>query len=158
MRGLKHLFGNKGARKDISIKDSLGEFKLDRRYDWFEGQINWMGNMEDVSLKKDEDADTAEAALRTLHMLMSDVAEWDSKLRKYAAEELTELANDWRENVEDGDIRKEEFMERIGCPSFSIDNKGDFEVVYNDDDMFAGHWIVVYGTADGELTDSDIEG
>lgn len=160
MRELKSLFKNKGKAEPepVFIKDSLGEFKLDRKYDWFEGQINWLGSMEDVSLKKDEDKDTARAALETLHMLMSDPAEWDKRLREYAAGELTGLANDWREDGENPDIKKEEFAERIGCPSFSIDNSGDFEAVYNDDDMFAGHWIVVCGTADGMLTGADIEG
>lgn len=144
--------------KPVFIKNSLGEFKLDRRYDWFEGEIDWLGNMECVSLKKDEDADAAESALKTLHMLMSDASGWDSKFRQYAAEELTELANDWQEAEGITDITKEEFAERIGSPSLSIDNRGDFEAVYNDDDMFAGHWIVVCGTADGMLTDASIEG
>lgn len=144
--------------KPISIKDSLGEFKLDRKYDRFEGQIDWMGSMEDVSLKKDEDADTANLALKTLHMLTSETAKWDGRLREYAAGELTELANDWREDEDISDITREEFAERIGSPSFFIDNRGDFEAVYGDDDMFAGHWIVVYGTADGRLTDTGIEG
>lgn len=144
--------------KPVSIKDSLGEFKLDRKYDWFEGEINWMGSVERVSLKKDEDTDTARRALKTLHMLMSDMAEWDRKFREYAAGELTELSNDWREDGETSDITKEEFSERIGNPSFYIDNEGDFEVTYMDDDMFAGHWIVVYGTSNGMLTDAGIEG
>lgn len=144
--------------KPVSIKDSLGEFKLDRKYNQFEGQIDWMGSMENVSLEKDRDEDTANLALKTLHMLMSDPVKWDRKLREYAAGELTELANDWREEEGTQDIMKEEFAERIGSPSFSIDKEGDFEAVYNDDDMFAGHWIVVYGTADGMLTDANIEG
>ncbi len=144
--------------KPVSIKDSLGEFKLDRKYNQFEGQIDWMGSMENVSLEKDKDEDTANLALKTLHMLTSDPVKWDRKLREYAAGELTELANDWREEEETPVIKKEEFAERIGSPSFSIDKEGDFEAVYNDDDMFAGHWIVVYGTADGMLTDTGIEG
>lgn len=144
--------------KPVSIKDSLGEFKLDRKYDRFEGEINWMGSLENVSLKKDEDTDTAKQALKTLHMLMSDMAEWDHKLREYAAGELTGLSNDWREDEEASNITKEEFAERIGCPSFYIDSKGDFEATYMDDDMFAGHWIVVYGMANGVLTDAGIEG
>lgn len=157
-----NLFGGrKGSEekmKPVFIRDSLGEFKLDRRYGWFEGQISWLGNTEDVTLNKDEDTDTAEQALRTLHMLMSDPEKWDRKLREYAAGELTELANDWREEDETPEITKEEFAERIGSPSFTINNTGDFEAVYNDDDMFAGHWIVVYGTAGAELTEANIEG
>lgn len=42
--------------------------------------------------------------------------------------------------------------------NFRIDEKGGFEAEYDDDDMFYGHWIVVYGDADGELKDVNIEG
>lgn len=142
----------------VFVKDEAGTFQLDRKYNWFEGQVRWMGTMEEVTLDKDEDGDTAYAALRTLHMLTADSENWDKRLREYAARELTELANEWQEEEEFSAIKEEEFAERIGCPTFHIDNRGDFEAGYDDDDMFYGHWIVVRGTTDGELTEANIEG
>ena len=143
--------------KPVYLKDDLGTFHLERKYDWFEGQINWAGSMKNVMLDKDEDSDTAKASLQTLHMLMDDMEKWDRKLREYAGRELAELANDWQDK-ESPVIGEEEFAERIGCPSFHIDNKGDFEAEYNDDDMFYGHWIVIRGACNGELTEAIIEG
>lgn len=143
--------------KPVSIEDKAGTFSLDRKYGWFEGDIDWLGSTQRVLLDKDENSDTAEKALQTLHRFLEDMEKWDKKLRTFAAEQLTELANDWQ----DGDtpeITKEEFTQRIGAPDFRIDEKGGFEAEYNDDDMFYGHWIVVYGDADGELKDANIEG
>lgn len=143
--------------KPVSIEDEVGTFQLRRRYGWFEGKIRWLDGEEEIRLDKDENGDTAEKALETLHILLSDVEGWDKKLREFAAAQLTELANDWQED-DTPEIGKEEFSQRIGRPTFHIDNKGGFEAEYGDDDMFYGHWIVVYGNADGELKRADIEG
>lgn len=144
--------------KPVLIQDELGTFTLNREYDWFEGEISWLGSTQRVLLDQDEDGDTANGALQTLRMLMSDASKWDKILRDYAAEQLTELANDWQDDEDEDGITKEAFAERIGTPSFHISSDGSFEAEYEDDDMFYGHWIVVYGNADGELDDANIEG
>lgn len=141
----------------LSIEDKTGTFCLDRKYDWFEGKIDWLGAFRKVLLDKDENSDTAEKALQTLHRFLEDVEKWDKDLRIFAAAQLTELANDWQDG-ETPEITEEEFARRIGTPDFHIKNDGSFEAEYEDDDMFYGHWIVVYGNADGELKDANIEG
>lgn len=141
----------------VVVEDEFGTFYLNREYGWFDGQINWMGSMKEILLDKDEEGETADAARKTLHILMQDTEGWDSRLRSYAAGELTELANDWREE-DTPEIKEESFVERIGIPAIHIDNKGSFEAVYDDDGMFAGHWIVVRMNEKGEPEDADIEG
>lgn len=143
--------------KTVSIEDKAGTFCLDRKYDWFEGKIDWLGSSRRVLLDKDENSDTAEKALQTLHCFLEDVEKWDKVLRTFAAAQLTELANDWQDG-ETPEITEEEFAERIGAPDFRINNDGGFEAEYDDDDMFYGHWIVVYGSADGGLKEANIEG
>lgn len=143
--------------KPVSIEDKAGTFCLDRKYNWFEGKIDWLGSSQRVLLDKDESSDTAEKALKTLHRFLEDVEKWDKTLRTFAAAQLTELANDWQDG-ETPEITEEEFAERIGAPDFHISNDGDFEAEYNDDDMFYGHWVVVYGSADGGLKEANIEG
>lgn len=39
-----------------------------------------------------------------------------------------------------------------------INDEGGFEAEYGDDDMFGGHWVVVYGDQDGTLKEARIEG
>lgn len=147
----------KEAEFSVSIEDKFGVFHFDQKCGWFTGQIDWLGSMEEIYLDKDLDDDTAKTALQTLHMLMENVEYWDIRLRSYAAGELTVLANDWKEES-DLEIKEEDFAERISCPSIHIDNKGEFEAVFDDDNMFAGHWIVVRVDNKGELKDVDIEG
>ena len=49
-------------------------------------------------------------------------------------------------------------MKRIEISELSISADGDMEITYLDDDMFGGHWIVVYANISGELKDANIEG
>ena len=143
--------------KPVSIEDKAGTFCLNRKYGWFEGEIDWLGSTQEILLDQDENSDTAEKALQTLHRFLENAEQWDKTLRTFAAEQLTELANDWQDG-ETPEITEEEFAKRIGAPKFHIDGEGDFEAEYDDDDMFYGHWIVVYGNADGELKEANIEG
>lgn len=143
--------------KPVSFEDKAGTFCLDRKYGWFEGKIDWLGTFLKVLLDKDENSDTAEKALQTLHRFLEDTEKWDKTLRTFAAVQLTALANDWQDG-EAPEITEEEFAKRIGAPSFRINNDGSFEAEYEDDDMFYGHWVVVYGRADGELKEAHIEG
>ncbi len=93
----------------------------------------------------------------------------------FAAEQLTELANDWLADREDFDedneydendennndeslITKETFAERIWIGEIVIFPNGDYEVYYNDDDMFWGHVIIVGGNIKTGIEDALIAG
>ncbi len=88
-----------------------------------------------------------------------------NKFRAFAAEKLTELANDWQDkgyDDEDGEdlaaITEESFAGRLVISELSIDAEGDYEVYYDDDDMFWGHVIIVNGSVDGGMEDAYIAG
>lgn len=160
--------------KPVYIDDEvLGRFTLDREYQWFEGNMDWMGNTISVLLETDEDNDsTAECAFTTLKNVASDIWNWNGKIRKYAAEELTELANEWNEEEYDEDeeddeaendetgraITEEDFAKRIEIDSIHFHSDGSFEITCNDDDMFFGHWVVVYVDEQGIFERADMEG
>ncbi len=87
------------------------------------------------------------------------------KFRAFASEKLTELANDWQDegyDDEDGEalaaITEESFAGRIVISELSIDAEGDYEVCYDDDDMFGDHVIIVSGSVDGGMEDAHIAG
>lgn len=40
--------------KPVSIEYKAGTFSLDRKYGWFEGNIDWLGSSQRVLLDKDE--------------------------------------------------------------------------------------------------------
>lgn len=160
----------KEYQKPVTIGDDrIGYFTLNRDYEWFEGEINWLGKNCDVRLELDENAtDTADNSLNVLRKLIDDLEELSIKYSRFAAEKLVDLANEWQDEYDEEDddenaentvsITKEDFVKRIEISEISIEANGDLEITYLDDDMFFGHWIVVYANISGELKDADIEG
>lgn len=93
--------------KPISTENELGTFVLEREFSWFEGSINWNGVEANVYLKTDEeDGDTAEQAMKVLKELVDNIVDNDNKYRAFAAQELTELANEWLEDSDEIDTEK----------------------------------------------------
>ncbi len=156
-------------RKPLEMEDELcGTFSLERSFGWFTGTIDWLGEECSVSLECDEEdaeagTETAKGALAVLHMIYGNLGEWDEKFRSFAAEQLTELANDWlsdSEDFEEGgtEITKEAFAKRIEISEMTISPDGNYEVYYNDDDMFWGHVIIVSGNTETGMEDAQIAG
>lgn len=149
--------------KPVAIDNEIGHFELNRDYGWFEGKINWLGEECRVMLDTDCDGgDTADKAMEGLRSLAADLSGWDKKVREFAAAELTELANEWQESDEEDEepheITQEEFARRIEISEIIIDAEGDMEITFYDDDMFWGHYVVVYGNVSGELERAQMEG
>ena len=141
-------------RRPVVVTDEvLGELTLDKDYDTFEGGISWRGEDIDISLEVDSSSeDTWTAAVAAMKQMMTDEDRWDRDMRAFAARELTELACDWRESTDEDvpEITEESFAQRIELMSIAMDPDGSFSAYFDDDDMFFGHCIVVYGTlADG---------
>ncbi|EPF4172696.1 DUF2262 domain-containing protein [Escherichia albertii] len=84
--------------------------------------------------------------------------EKDSEFRQFAAEELTELANDWLDDEDADEITETSFAERMTLCELVIEADGDFTVYYSDDDMFYGHSIDVSGNIAYGATSANIVG
>ena len=151
----------------VAIEDGdCGTFTLERHFNWFAGTVDWLGEDCHVTLECDEEnGTTADRALAQFKNIYANLKEWDQKFRAFASEKLTELANDWQDegyDDEDGEalaaITEESFAGRIAISEFSIDAEGDYEVYYDDDDMFGDHVIIVSGSVDGGMEDARIAG
>lgn len=141
-------------RRPVVLNDEeLGELSLDKDLDMFEGGISWRGEDIDISLEVDSSSeDTWTAAVAAMKQMMTDRDRWDRDMRAFAARELTELACDWRESADEDvpEITEESFAQRIELASIAMEPDGSFSAYFDDDDMFFGHCVVVYGTlADG---------
>ena len=141
-------------RRPVVLNDEeLGELSLDKDLDMFEGGISWRGEDIDISLEVDSSSeDTWTAAVAAMKQMMTDQDRWDRDMRAFAARELTELACEWRESADEEvpEITEESFAQRIELTSIAMDPDGSFSAYFDDDDMFFGHCVVVYGTlADG---------
>lgn len=141
-------------RKPVVLNDEeLGELTLDKDYDTFEGGISWRGEDIDISLEVDSSSDDMRtAAVRAMKQMVADQDAWDRDMRAFAARELTQLACEWRDSADEDvpEITEESFAQRIELTSIAMDPDGSFSAYFDDDDMFFGHCVVVYGTlADG---------
>ena len=86
----------------------------------------------------------------------------DRIIREFAEKSLTDCANDWlQDSLEDGEpfieITEERFAQRMVLNSIGYDENG-FDVYYDDDDMFWGHCILVYGTLENGIEEAQIAG
>lgn len=148
--------------KPISMENELGSFVLDREFSWFEGIVNWNGVEANVYLETDEkDGDTAEQAMKVLKELVDNIVDNDNKYRAFAAQELTELANEWLEDSDEIDtekITRELFKKRMEISSITVSPDGSLSLFYNDDDMFWGHIIEIVVEPNGEIISANIAG
>ena len=137
-------------RRPVVLNDEeLGELSLDKDYDTFEGVISWRDEDIDISLEVDSSSeDTWTAAVRAMKQMVADQDAWDRDMRAFAARELTQLACEWRESADEEvpEITEESFAQRLDLTSIAMDADGSFSAYFDDDDMFFGHCVVVYGT------------
>ncbi|MBQ2802936.1 MAG: DUF2262 domain-containing protein [Lachnospiraceae bacterium] len=149
-------------RKPVTVMpEGCKELLLDKSLGIFCGEGSWNGEECQVNLEVDEEgAQTATDALATLKRLMEECKSWDDKARKYAAVELTQNANDWAmeddENAEE--ITEEEFAKRLMISELCVSVKGDFEIYYEDDDIFWGHVVIVSGNIETGIDDAYMAG
>lgn len=149
-------------RRPVVLNDEeLGELSLDKDLDMFEGGISWRGEDIDISLEVDSSSeDTWTAAVAAMKQMMTDQDRWDRDMRAFAARQLTELACEWRESADEEvpEITEESFAQRIELTSIAMDPDGSFSAYFDDDDMFFGHCIVVYGTLEGGVSSAVMAG
>jgi len=140
--------------KSVYYKDEiLGTFTLDKSINYFNNKIEWLGESISVSFALDTEENIRDT-ISVLHNLVKEQSEWDRRVRKFAAEELTNLANDWQEE----DVVEEEFAKRIILESITVYADGGFVFWFDDDDLFFGHVIFVEGNLKGDFERAEIAG
>ena len=149
-------------KKPVSIwVPELGTFTLNRLVNWFEAEVEWLGQPARLDIDREEDWD---ACVEKAKALMADQKGWDEKVRSFAADQLLEQANDWAQDAagnEDGEpeeITREQFMERLELDAVQISADGRFEFWFNDGEMFWGHSIHVAGSLDQGPESAQMEG
>lgn len=146
-------------QKDVFIQPKGYEkLVLNKSLDIFSGKGIWNNKKCSIHIDSDgEGSTTAHNGLIFFQKLMSDCETWDQKACEYAAHQLTTLANDWAEE-DDIEITREDFMKRMTISEVCILSEGNFELHYNDDEMFYGHVIIVSGNINNGFDSADIAG
>ena len=147
-------------KKPVSIwVPELGTFTLNRLVNWFEAEVEWLGQPARLDIDREEDWD---ACVEQAKALMAGQKGWDEKVRAFAAQELLDQANDWARDAAEGEepeeITREQFMERLELDAVQISAGGRFEFWFNDGDLFWGHAIHVTGSLDQGPEMAQMEG
>jgi len=147
-------------RKPVKIADKvLGEFELDKDLVLFNGAINWLEKNISVSLEVNVDNKSSwNKAMNVLRNLFEQQIQQDSEFRDFAAEQLTDLANDWIQDDNTPEISKGDFTCRISLSELAVTSSGDYTAYYDDDDMFLGHVVTVSGNIETGIKSAVIEG
>ena len=149
----------------MKITDELlGEMTFDESLGSFEGEVEISGQNIYFGISVDDinDKETVDRLISEFKKFISEFDKWDKRIREFSAEKLTDNANDWlRDSLEDDEefveITEEKFAERMVLNSIGFDENG-FDVYYDDDDMFWGHCILVYGTLENGIEEAEIAG
>lgn len=151
----KDFLSEESETHDLLLSTPAGEFTLNRKYAYFEGEISGCG----VILETDEDSDeTCQRALASLTGYGTDLQELDEKLKRFAAETMLESGNDWRSDDDLPPIDEDEFASLISLTGLTFQSDGSLTAYYDDGDIFWGHCIVVNVDSNGNVTDADIAG
>ena len=148
-------------KKPIIIEDDiLGELIYNKTVNSFEGRILWLDKKIDISLDVDKDNKSGiTKARKAIKEMYLSAEKWDANMRKFAAENLIELARDWCESEEEvAKITEESFAKRITIESISMTSGGSFSAYFNDNDIFAGHCIIVSGSLKKGITSASMGG
>ncbi len=148
-------------RPVVVVDEVLGELTLNKDLDMFEGEALWRGEQICVSLEVDAvNEGTWADSSRAMKAMLAEQDRWDGDMRASAARELTELACEWRESADEEvpEITEESFARRIELRSIAMDADGSFSAYFDDDDMFFGHCVTVYGTLADGVTTANMEG
>lgn len=153
--------------KPVVIEDKvLGALMLDKNYGAFEGEIKWCGK--DVLLSLEVNAESKPSWTRArsaAKKLLADCETWDKAMRELAANNLTQLANEWlsqddenARNPEIDPITEEEFAWRIRMVNLVVTSGGSFTACFDCDEMFSDHAVTIYGSLKKGVRDANIEG
>ena len=138
--------------------DVLGTLTWNGQLDWWEGRVELApGHAIGLSLgvEEEESAPSEEETAQARRLLLR-LREHEPEARIVAAEELLDIYNDeWND---DEPLEEEEFMARLTLDDLSIAADGSAELFYRDDNLFAGHTVLVTVGADGNFEDADIAG
>ena len=141
-------------RKPVIVENELGTFELNRKYNWFEGTVDWLGSQVSVNLEVEEDSTDCQKEMEVLRRLCSDLPASDTRVREFIAEDMMELLGEWY----DEPLTAEEFMERIGTPAISVSTDGSVQYWFDSGPLFADHSIVAYMEPDGTFSGTNLEG
>lgn len=124
----------------------FGDLLLNKRYNSFDGTFEYMGHKIEFSI---DNSDDATKTVSKLEAFVQDFKAHDEKMRRFAAEKLTSLANEWADEEGEAHITEEEFYSLLVPEGIDMRSTGRYIVYYTDGGAFGGHSVEVSGNSKG---------
>lgn len=151
--------------KPVVIEDEvIGTLTMNKEVNVFKGRCKWSDKEISVILEVNPNSKATWTKSRNvMKNLIREQDKWDKVLRQFAAEQMTEMANEWLkddadQNTDTDLITEEEFAGRIVLKEITVGSGGHFTAWYEDDDIFWGHSIAVEASLKKGPQSADIEG
>lgn len=120
----------------------LGQMVYTDKTGEYEGEFNWLGTK--IKLTAEAEPDYVDEIMPALEDICKNSVEWDRKFRAAVGDQLTYLANNWLSDQGKPGISEEEFAARQVMHSIEI-GETIFVVWYEDEEIFGGHSVKIYG-------------
>lgn len=127
---------------------NLREFSLNRKPSQFEMQIDWLGENCIVCVEIAAGDKESETASKKLEEICTDLPAFDHRIKEYIVDTMSGSIKEWCGK----EIGREEFMKRLRVPLITIHENNSMEFVFDDDNLFGGHSILLEMDSEGQLT------
>ena len=124
----------------------FGDLLLNKRYNCFDGEFEYEGNKIEFSI---DNSDDSSKTVSKLEAFVQDFKAHDEEMRRFAAEKLTSLANEWADEEGDEHITEEKFYSLLVPEGIDMRSNGRYIMYYTDGDIFDGHSIEISGNSKG---------
>lgn len=145
-------------KKPVTLEaEGLGTFTLNRMYNAFQAEVDWLGTPILLNFSQEEDQ---AACLQTGRVLMADQALWDEKVRACAAEKMLDCVNELLragENDDMEDLTAQELMERMELETVEVLSADAFRFWFHDCELL-WNGMQISGTLSQGATDAAMEG
>ena len=158
---LSRFDGSRPETKKASGKTPLESAVLGT-VTWDDNRETWNASVlfapdQEVAVTLEPDGGDPEALIAGGAAWVNWLKEREADARAYAAKEMLDLAEDWRDEDETPDeITEEIFASRIRLTGVVLDEGAT--LYYDDDEIFAGHTVVVSLSAERTFTDAQMMG
>lgn len=130
-------------QEPVEIVDAiLGILTLNRKIDHFEGKARWSSREIEISIAPDNTGD-ASSVIETMKALLDNQEYWSKEAEESIVSQLLDIKNDNWLGEDESPLHEHAFIARTRLESITAYRDGEFELWYNDGDLFWGHAILV---------------
>lgn len=140
-----HAIASDQQKPIVLAHPLFGQLSFNRGHNSFTAKLALAGKPIEVSIDADDEAPDANL-LVIAERFWKDQADWDHRLREFAAAQLIELKNDTWLQENEKPLTEVEFINKLTPNSMGFEPPDSFTIYYNDGAIFWGHAIEISGS------------